>query len=148
MFLYVIVSYVMFCHVRYCHIIFVMSYHLMSFLWFTMLYHVRLLAENEKRTGREEQKTHPRRFFGAAQACFKECFSKPIMRAFCLQRGGGGGAQPPPTQPNRFFKPCEVALKHLFETHHTSIVFANCGGGGRGAAPPPPPPKPPAALKL
>ena len=81
-----------------------MSYHLMSLLWFTMLYYVRLLAEEEKRTGREEQKTHPRAFFEPRKLASKSAFE--AHHASILFANGGGCAPAPPTPPQtpRCFK--------------------------------------------
>ena len=74
----------------------------MSLLWFTMLYYVRLLAEEEKRTGREEQKTHPRAFFEPRKLASKSAFE--AHHASILFANGGGGAPPPhpPPEPPAF----------------------------------------------
>ena len=67
----------------------------MSLLWFTMLYYVRLLAEEEKRTGREEQKTHPRAFFEPRKLASKSAFEAHHASILFAN----GGAAPPPNPP-------------------------------------------------
>ena len=108
----------------------------MSFLWFAMLYYVRVLAEEEKRAGREERKTRPGVCLSRA-SLLQRVFSKPIMRALCLQWA------PPPT-PN-CFEPCEVALSIWFFLK--SITRALCLQIG-GEAPPPPPRNPETSCQI
>ena len=66
-----------------------------------MLYYVRLLAEEEKRTGREEQKTHPRVFFfEPRKLASKSAFE--AHHASILFANGGSAPRPPPTPPAFF----------------------------------------------
>ena len=51
-----------------------MSYHLMSFLWFTMLYYVRLLAEEENEQAGKNKRPIPALFFEPRKLASKSAF--------------------------------------------------------------------------
>ena len=144
-------SYVFICYSKLCYVLScqILSHYFCDVVPSYVTFMVYYVISCKTATGKRETNRHGRtkdpspRFFWSRASLLQRVFSKPIMRAFCLQMGGGTAPRP---QPNRFFKPCEVALKHLFETHHTCIVFANAVRGGGGGLPPPP--KPPAALNF
>ena len=105
--------------------------------------HIIILAEEKKRTGREEGKTHLALFW-AIQDCFNALYSKLILRALCLQNEGGGGGGPPPPPPPRVFQPCKGALKHIVSLK--PVTRGLCLQMGVRGLRPPNPPTPPGDL--